>query len=377
MGYWGRVLRLNAVPTTPSSERAFTARVWKEVTAASDDAKPEMAHVISAVARVTLSTLIRFHTLVPVNGAILAVVNGAWCDDSYPCHELRWRAMDASSSSRMLCKMCVGEDLPFWGFSYWRRSHQVTGIVLCQKHGCPLFRVRENEAWRSMPHQVMRQVHGEFEALVNQTLENPVVRRYAEVCTELLVRARPLSTLQAVRTLADRAHSLGLAIAPEDCGRRLSDSATERIGGAWQDLFWKELSAKKPGAHVPALDGALSRLRAGTEASGYALAIALLYDSVDNAFGDLDRPLPSPESLVATIDAEALRLPRNELPRSAEVNERRRMRLRLAVEMVLSGAAIHTAAGATGWSVSVLERVLLKCVTTPQVRQPAFSTLTS
>lgn len=377
MGYWGRVLRLNAVPTAPSSERAFTARVWKEVSAASDDAKPEMAHIISAVASIPLSTLIRFHTLVPVNGAVLAVVNGSWCDDSYPCRELRWRAMDASSSSRMLCQMCVGEDLPFWGFSYWRRSHQVTGIVWCQKHRYPLFRVRENEAWRSMPHEVMRQAHPVSEAVVNQALESPVLRRYAEVCTGLLERARPLSTLQALRTLTDRAHSFGLAIDPEGRGRRLSDFAADHIGGPWQDLFWKELSEKKPGAHVPALDGALSRLRAGTGASGYALAIALLYDSVDAAFRDLERPLPSPESLVATIDAEALRLARNELPRSAEINECRRTRLRLAVSMVLNGAAIHAAAGATGWSVSVLERVLLKCVTTSQIRQPAFATLTS
>ncbi|RZA20365.1 MAG: hypothetical protein EOP02_18135 [Proteobacteria bacterium] len=213
--------------------------------------------------------------------------------------------------------------------------------------------------------------------MVNQALESPVLRRYAEICTELLVRARPLSTLQAVRTLGDRADSLGLTIAPQDRGRRLSDLAADRIGGPWQDLFWKGLLDKKPGAHVPALDGALSRLRAGTEASGYALAIALLYDSVDDAFGDLERPLPSPETLVSTVDAEALRLPRNELPRSAEVNESRRTRLRLAVSMVLSGDAIHLAARATGWSVLVLERVLLTCVTKSRVGEPASTILMS
>lgn len=376
MGYWGRVLRLNAVGTTICSERAFTARVRKHVTT-DNGVRPEMVHVISAVAHVTPSTLIRFHTLVPMNGAVLGVVNGAWCDDSYPCRELRWRALDPNSSSRMLCQMCAGEDLSFWGFSYWRRSHQVPGLVWCQKHGCPLFRVRENEAWRSMPHEVMRRAHPAPEVVITQALNNPVLRRYAGVCTELLERARPLSTLHAMRTLAERADAFGLATSPEDRGERLSDLAADRIGGPWQDMFWKQLSDKNRGAYFPSLDETLYRLCAVPDASGYALAIALLFESADAAFGDLARPLPTQESLIAPIDAEALRIARNELPRSAEVNECRRTRMCQAVSMVLSGAAIHTAARATGWSPLVLERVLRKCIKPSQVSEPAFPALMS
>jgi hypothetical protein len=366
MGYWGRVLRLNAVPAMACDERVFIAPIierMRQQTAADSDKKPEMFSVISAAAGITLPTLLRFHTLVPMNGGVFAVMNGDWCDNSHPCRELRRRTLHGSSTSRMLCPMCAGEDLPFWGFSYWRRSHQVAGIVWCQKHGCPLFRARENESWRSMPHEVMPQAHPESVAVVTQAMESPVLQRYAEVCTELLQRARPLSTLKVLQALTERAYSHGFAIDPQNPGRRLSDLAIDCIGGPWQSLFWKKLSGKTPGTYVPTLDGVLWRLRACPGASAYALAIALMYDSVDAAFSDFERPMPSLESLMAMIDAEALRVARNEHPRSADVDEQRCIRLRLAVKMVQSGTPIHAAARSTGWLAPMLERVVLRCLT--------------
>lgn len=46
-----------------------------------------------------------------------------------------------------LCTACVEEDLEFWGFSYWRRRHQIPGLYHCDKHTVPLGVVYEERRY--------------------------------------------------------------------------------------------------------------------------------------------------------------------------------------------------------------------------------------
>lgn len=360
--YWGRVLRLNAVPEAQADEAAFSKRARRQTRANGED-ESSQACLIGTVAGAPLATVIRSHTLVPLWGAVVSVVNLDWCDGSFQSRELQQRALSGIAHYRALCPMCVSEDVDYWGFSYWRRSHQIPTVAWCQKHGCPLFRARGNDSWQEMPHEALADARPESPDVAKHSTENPVLRRYAEICNELLQRSRPFSTAQVLRALVKRARFHGLEGDPRAQGRRLSDLAADLVTGPWQAVFWKELSAKPAGEHLPALDGVLSRLRAGLGIQSYALAIALLYDSVDQALWDIDRALPPMRALDAAIDVEATRPVRNEPPRTPDDDARQRERLRQAVTLVLSGTPVHFAARCAKWAPEKLERMLAQCLT--------------
>ncbi|MDP9877256.1 hypothetical protein J2W25_000882 [Variovorax boronicumulans] len=342
--------------------------------AGKNDTPNELPAVISAVAGVSVATLIQAHTLVPYDGAVVGTVNTDWCDESYSSCQLRSRGTSNRVHVRALCPMCTDEDLRFWGFSYWRRSQQIDGLVWCQKHECPLFRTTGQGTWQTLPHELLDKARPESDAVLADAIENPVLRRYAETCAELLHRPRPLVSFQVLRSLIPRAYACGLVVEQRATGTRLSDLAVERISGPWQQLFWKELSSKAPGAYLPSLDDTLVRLRSGSCHHDYALAFALLYDSVDEAFNDLQRKLPTYRSLLPLLNVEAARVPRYAAARRKECMENRPERLRLAVKSVLSGATLDAAARAVGWGGNSVGRMLAQCLVAAESFTPREAT---
>jgi len=361
-GYWGRVLRLNAVPAASSSEISFTKRVRRQL-GGECDTQNDVAAAISSVAGISVAALIQAHTLVPYYGAVVGTVNADWFDDSYVSWELRNRGTSNRAYVQALCPMCADEDLRFWGFSYWRRSHQIEELVWCQKHECPLFRAKGVGTWQTLPHELQEKARPVSDAVLADARDNPVLRQYAETCAELLHRPRPFASLQVLRSLLPRAFARGLVAEERATGPRLSDLAADRIAGPWQQLFWKELSGKAPGAYLPSIDDSLVRLRSGSWRHSYALAFALLYDSVDQAFNDLQRRLPTYRSLVPLLNAEAARVGRHAAARRKESIENRPERLRLAVKLVLSGSPLDSAACSVGWGGDSVGRMLVRCLT--------------
>ncbi|MDE2401973.1 MAG: hypothetical protein KGL90_09945 [Burkholderiales bacterium] len=109
------------------------------------------------------------------------------------------------------------------------------------------------------------------------------------------------------------------------------------------------------------------RVRGVCATTAYALAAALLYESIDEAFNALSSPLPPCGAFHAAIEEEASKPVKNESPRSTSDQDRRETRLRAAVEMILNGAPLHLAAHAHGWAAHPLERMLRNCVLSDEV----------
>ena len=370
-GYWGRVMRLNGVPGAPHTEATFTSATRNRLLT-DHGIKPGMAEVLSAVAGIPMTNLVHAHTLVPFSGAILAVVNGDWCGNSHTSKELRRVATHPNARRRSLCRECVSEDLDFWGFSYWRRSQQLPGIVWCTKHGCALLRAQANDTWQTMPHEALPNAQSVSDAVVEHALAHPVLLRYAEVCNELLNLKRPLSTFQVVRAMTRRARSLGLVHETATTGEKLSEYAASCISGPWQREFWSTAPSAPINSCFHALDATLSRLLGTCEADAYALAIALLYNSVDDALNDLSTPLPPLGELLRSANEEAEKRLPNEQPRDGQTNLLRQARLQQSIELVLNGYPLNQSARMHGWSVPTLERMMRRCLThsQPRVDQP-------
>lgn len=370
-GYWGRVMRLNGVPGAPHTEATFTSATRNRLLT-DHGIKPGMAEVLSAVAGIPMTNLVHAHTLVPFSGAILAVVNGDWCGNSHTSKELLRVATHPNARRRSLCRECVSEDLDFWGFSYWRRSQQLPGIVWCTKHGCALLRAQASDTWQTMPHEASPNAQSVSDAVVEHALAHPVLLRYAEVCNELLNFKQPLSTFQVVRALTRRARSLGLTHKTAIAGGKLSEYAASCISGPWQREFWSTAPSAPINSCFHALDATLSRLLGTCEADAYALAIALLYNSVDDALNELSTPLPPLSEFLPFANVEAEKRLPNEHSRDGQANLLRQTRLQQSIELVLNGCPLNQSARMHGWSVPTLERMMRSCLThgQPRVDQP-------
>ena len=219
---------------------------------------------------------------------------------------------------------------------------------------------------RSEPLAVLNQNDWRFSleyAVVEHALAHPVLLRYAEVCNELLNFKQPLSTFQVVRAMTRRARSLGLTHETATAGGKLSEYAARCISGPWQREFWSNALGAPIDNCFHTLDATLSRLLGTCEANAYALAIALLYDSVDDALNDVSTPLPQLSEILPFAREEADKLQPNEQPRDGQTARLRQARLQQSIEWVLNGWALNGSARMQGWAVPTLERMLRSCLT--------------
>lgn len=93
----------------------------------------------------------------------------------------KWRSLSRRSRrGAWLCKACVEEDLEFWGFSYWRRRHQIPGLYHCDKHTEPLGVVHEKRALSRPPHHWLDAITIADEEEFGYR-ESPQIARFLEV----------------------------------------------------------------------------------------------------------------------------------------------------------------------------------------------------
>ena len=354
-GYLGRILRLNGAPESLNQAMAFVLQDGNSPLPVGYSARRMLAK-LAALAGQQLPEFVRAHTRIPLHGAVFLGGGAEWCDESSESRALRASEIHLGDDAWTLCADCAREDMWFWGFSYWRRSHQAIGVVLCSKHGCALRQRRGASAWRQMPHEVAALSQQFPDDVIRDATDNPVLRRWAGIVGELWQRPAPLSCIQVGRSLHERAHRLGLTAELGRDGATFSAWAHDRIPGPWHRMFWPA-SARRKGR---SLDDTLSRLRGIPPALTYVLAVALLFDNVDDAMGNLARPLPllAWHQFADAGGAEEL----HRLVRSVRAGGEQEgwKALGLGVEYVLRGYATHEAATKAHVAPELLEQALLR-----------------
>lgn len=357
-GYWGRVLLLNGLSGDSS---AHSKQRFMSEFAASQGIKfkgdDRALGVIGAAAGISLEQLVLRHTLVPFLGAVSGVRNGGWFDDRHQVNKLRLETVRDRFRLGALCTQCADEDIAFWGFSYWRRSHQIADVGWCQKHMCLLRHSADRMIAQPLPHlaplQPMTSVH---EERIRSAIENPVAGRYAEVCAEFLQRAKPISRLKMHQALAKQARLVGHGRRGDEIASSIYDLAARQLPGRWLDSLVGDGTSLK---------SVFARFYSGTRPSDYALAIALLYPSADAAFREIERPLPVVDAMLETIDQIADWRAPNAYPLGqADVLDRRR-RLRSAIQGIFAGEEVNVACRRTASTPALIEAAIVACLTTP------------
>lgn len=275
-GYVGRLLALNGCDVQ---------RLWSDPIFARHLARhPPSRHArpwLEALAGITgLSPekFLQYHTLAPFFNAVMVGESLTWPIQTHT-HAIRL----SSSAPGHFCADCVSEDYSFWGFSYWRRTHQLPGVAWCPKHQTGLWVSNAPGSFLHAPGSRSGNLEPPNDAEVHDGKTNLRVRLYTEICLALLEGHRPISLDTMVTVLQARAKVLGMKSRPGVPGLHISDLAVQWFVGAWQERYFPDLGNKVRDRYLPSLDRTYSSRRVAYPATAYALALATIFDTADEA----------------------------------------------------------------------------------------------
>ena len=282
LGHLGRIYVLNGV------EKSH--RTAKQVHKYAQPARRTSGgmHYIETLASLvgqTCSHYLFHYSLLPFYRAVQVGETKSWIEDYGSLFGAKCSASRASVYGTRVCPRCIEEDVAFWGFSYWRRSHQLPGINWCHKHHCSLRKCHSDAPIRSLPQDVSASADAFDPAISTFAMQDPTIHRYSEICMEFLGRKHPLSTDQMVNCLQQRARKLQLRSRAGITGRHLHDMAMQQVNGEWLLAYFPDIFTKNSSS---SLTRTYSSKTVAYSTTYYALALALLYGSLDEAFTDLN-----------------------------------------------------------------------------------------
>lgn len=327
-GYWARLLHLNGVPRRRA--RTVTRELAERLGTGYAPNLYDSERSILAIANATQLSVMEVyssHTLLPLNAAVSSWANLDWFEDSEPASIARRLASREGATGGSLCARCVDEDVAFWGFGYWRRSHQIEGVDWCSKHTVPLHRVTGEVAYLPLPHALLAPDSRERSSGVEEVVAcTPFQLRLTDLCSELLQRRRPLFRLKVVYALATRVRLQRIDVPP---------TARSRAKPPARNRKRVPRGESPPEQHRFDLTRVFGSYLDAPPAIDYVRAIAFLYGSVEEALTELDRGL-SCEDLMPTIEqyVGSMRLSGWNCPQA------RMRRLRALTEALIAGARI-------------------------------------
>lgn len=303
-GYAGYVMRLNGKQSMKDLDTLM--REWAGCPDASwrDVSRLEL---LSKVANLTVMDFVLRHTTLPLRRGITS--NQADLPHGSDQNKRIWwsSAMRESRTGAYFCEYCACEDVGFHGRSYWRRSHQIPGMLSCPKHDIQLNFCRDNSAFHRAPSYWIGNSESVNAAWARELMGNDTINRYLAICDGLMDCRRPFAVKHVRAVLCQRGASLGLRISANKVNEPLlSDRLAEECGRQWLALVLPALAEKPEKVPLPKIDGVFYLTNSASTSFAYILACASLYDSADDALNALAGPVPEKEktSVRKRIDIE-------------------------------------------------------------------------
>lgn len=300
-GWRGRVAALNSLSKIRQVESLLRLCAEKSATDLSDD--PDFIECAAAALDVARQELLRRHTLPPFFDALgdLKQNKPGTKSAKHLRAYLRQAPFRLDGKEARFCRQCGEEDLAFWKYSYWRRSHHLPGVQCCSKHGTPLLCAGTHEAFDRCPHHFLDAQSKEY-AMPHDALARQVLLRYSQIAADILDCAPSIDSTAASIKLGQRATAAGLRIS--NPGRRKTPSTyvMELLPVDWLQKTFPRVHWET-GKFISTFDGACSPRTTRYTTATLCLLAAVLYEDADQALADLlDRSKPVDQKEVLGFD---------------------------------------------------------------------------
>lgn len=278
LGYWGRVHILN-LRSTPN-ETADALIDYFEL----PKSRIRRIEALALAARADLQFFVQNHTLIPAHGAIsqhfIGMVHGNTNAQLANVIRQSWKLLQKPGA--YFCPQCAVAQVAAWGFSYWKRRHQLLGVDWCLEHGEPLVSCPETAFVNATPcNQVATAVSCQIEL---ETSCRSVLERYSKIMNAYLVRTVRVGVQEVAKVLRPIAEGKGISTRAITTNQYLSDIAVTKLPTSWLGKLFPSISTKRQGAPFGPLDNTV--LSGFAMPHAYALAMALLYESSEEALAD-------------------------------------------------------------------------------------------
>jgi|GEM_PF-6438622 len=283
MGYLGRLTHINGLGNTSNTNKILSA--WVKQSHPEANVVPA-AYSLPKLLDIDVETFIRQHTFAPITGAIKSktVQRNA---EVTARQNSNLQGMLITTSKKIkkaacFCASCVKEDIDYLGFSFWRRSHQLSGIDWCLKHNVPLREVNEDAPYEIQPANYL--MNKRFtEVNIESHTADPVVLRYAQLIQDALELAVPLDFKVTGQVLFKQSKEFNIRTSAKGNKKTLSDLMIEQLPDYWLSKHFPNLKKERHGTYLSSFDDVLRLNGNGKSCMNTLLAAAVLFKNADEA----------------------------------------------------------------------------------------------
>lgn len=278
-GYRGRL----RIPNLYLSTKSFMAALREELLppGTSTDKCPDAA-TLALAAGMDLQQFVRSNTLIPLFRMAPPKDEGVFHGDPSRPDIIKYFGIKMwDCVNPRLCLDCVKEDLDFWGYTYWRRSHQLPGVCFCSKHRTQLAICSlGNMAFDEMP-SINMDTYFEFTDQEFKVIsENPAIKRYADILLAFLDYKQPISSFHAIHRISEQIKKQSIRTAKATKRPTFTDRILEQCPMPWVRALYPSIDKRLAGESFYPIDCLPSTPVANHT---YALALAVMFDSSDEA----------------------------------------------------------------------------------------------
>jgi hypothetical protein len=236
--------------------------------------------VIADWLEIPLTTLVSQNTLLPATRAVSAYAGTPKEDAAIRAMASMHSIQDAQQPART-CPRCDADTVTK-GLVYWRRIHHLPGVDWCPEHREPLF-VGGPSSFSASP--AMELNAGRLRATDAGPGEasHPTLLRYVDLMQRWLRLDAAYASQAMNHVVQQGCMRFGLRVGQHGKRRLISDLAREQLPQSWLARHWPGLLSKTPGVYFPKLDGVGKDRHVAYPSPTCALALALLFESADEA----------------------------------------------------------------------------------------------
>jgi hypothetical protein len=287
-GHVGRIQTLNSLPDYQRTN--YDIRNLARSKGAPREGEPTIVS-LARLCQIPLEEYLQFNTLLPYHSF--------YQHKKSHVSDMRWstgtisRCGTLPCRSAYYCEQCVRGDLRRHGFSYWRRIHQLPGMMWCLKHRSPLREYTAAFPFDVLPDKVINR----FGKSAQQGSSPLAVRRFLEISALLLEQRKLITESDFKLRLNKLARSVNLRVSQRGSRLLPSDVAMKVFPSDWLVSVFPRIRGKQYAEYFPAID-AVTRVSSWNSATaGFIIVLSILFDRADDAIAWLFDDSPARISL--------------------------------------------------------------------------------
>ena len=307
--FLGRLARINGA----RSESALYILMQSVLKKVGDEGRkiPHFDYLARAL-NISLKDFVCRHTTIPFRRSIASYdekfAHGTYKNDSM----LAYSGFRQTRKGSFFCEKCVNQDLLRLGFSYWRRDHQLPGIMCCREHEEPLAYTEVKDAFFFCPSEYLESSIPISLNWAKSLHLNTYISRFVALSRILVEQEFPFEVRKIRLVLRDQAEKKEFSIKNGECERKLiSDEIISKFPEDWLATVFPDLLGKPAKQKMHKSDGVVYLSTAASSVESYIIASCILFESEIDAIrafnGTRGIEVPSLRRSVKQIDINELK----------------------------------------------------------------------